>query len=198
MTKRLLLCAVLVISLAGCGDKNPTKTDIEDAVAISQVSETVDVVSEVESTTSADKRNVESSESTSSETENNEVTGSNENINDDSKIDKPIVSSDIGKVYFDGIINGDYQEGCIDVEVRYNSPKKIIEFTPEHFPDIDIESIHHGYRKGPDETKDGTYYQSLHIKLKDKDEKTLLESIKKLEKLDFVKWAMPAYIVELA
>ena len=132
------------------------------------------------------------------ETENNEVTDSNENINDDSKIDKPIVTSDIGKEYFDGNINGNYEEGCIAVEVRYNSPKKIIEFTPEHFPDIDIESFHHGYRKGPDETKDGMYNQTLHIKLKDKDEKTLLESIKKLEKLDFVKRARPAYIAELA
>ena len=105
MTKRLfalLLCLVLVVSLVGCGDKNPTKTDVEDVVVISQVSETVDVVSEVESNASvvqiesdAKTASTSSKTSTVSKTESKTTTNLTTEVSSDAKKEPtiPFVSS---------------------------------------------------------------------------------------------------------
>ena len=109
------------------------------------------------------------------------------------------------KVYCDATLEDDFADDCVMIVLNKEYTHKRIDFTPSHFPGVEISGIEslmslskpsNPISEDLDKKRvaNENFREIIKIELKEKSKQNVLDAIKKLEKLPFVRSAEPNYL----
>lgn len=112
------------------------------------------------------------------------------------------------KLYCNATLDDDFTDDCVLVMLFNEQSLKLLTYTPDDFP-VDnisevkdltthsVQAIKEQRENGTNEINEKTFNQMLELTLTTKSKQAVLDTIKELEKVDFIMCAQPNYIYHL-